>query len=352
MSYENVFMVDETFQPFRQTYFKKFNDRLKEPATELKTEDDLAKFRKDNKVVMVGFFEKRGTDEYRHFAAAARLISERQDKWAKTDDNGQWVPHDVEFGMAFGKNLAKYHKNPMKPQVLLFSPHEENLDEYIYYDFEANAGKWAGAVTTVPGHPPEPGSGPVDSLEHWMELESLPVLPAYRFDHRDKLKNMKLPVFHYWHDTHKHGGDHPDTIKEDDAVYYKLAKKYRKQMYFVRVEKNNQHLMEYFGLSREHLPAVGIATTFEWKDPHYGYHQPTDPDHEDTEHLSFEKLDAWIADYFAGKLQKFVRPQIELDEETKEQLEKGYGAMRGMQGGGGMPGMHGMGGMRGLGGDL
>ena len=217
-----------------------------------KNHDDFAK---KDKVVVIGYFDGTEGKEYQLFKTVANKFRD-----------------DFLFGAAVDKKLAKDKKvKGDLPAIVLYKQFDEKKNV-----FPENVEE--GAELTE------------ENLAKFISVNSVPLMNDIGPDNYGKYVESGLPLFYLFVDT-------PENRKEAGAQVEPVAKKYRGKVNFVYIDAGQ------FGGHAKNLnlkedwPAAAI------EEPSKHTKFPFDQTKEITE----ENVDAFVAEYLAGKIKPSVK---------------------------------------------
>lgn len=241
------------------------NKKTGPPAVELETVDAAEALIKDNKVVVVGFFKDRETEEAKNFLAVANTIDE--------------------FPFAITSNadvVAKYEA--ADNTVVLFKQFDEGK---VVYSGAANDAE----------------------LKKFVQGQSLPLIVEFNHDSAQKIfgGDIKSHLLIFVSKEAGHLEKYVEPAKE-------IARKFRNDVLFVTInadEEDHLRILEFFGMKKEEVPSMRLIRLEE----DMAKYKPENSD------LAADNIEAFVQLYIDGKLKQHLLSQ-DLPEDWDKQAVK------------------------------
>lgn len=228
------------------------------PAVELEAVDATETLLKDNKVVVIGFFKNRETDEAKNFLAVAATVDEYPFALTSNDDI-----------------LAKYEATDNT--VVLFKQFDEGK---VVYSGAANDAE----------------------LKKFVSSQSLPLIVEFNHDSAQKIFGGEIKS-HLLIFVSKEAGHLEKYVEPAKEV----ARKFRNDVLFVTInsdEEDHARILEFFGMKKEEVPSMRLIRLEE----DMAKYKP------ETSDLAADKIEEFVQSYIDGKLKQHLLSQ-ELPED-------------------------------------
>lgn len=223
------------------------------PAFELDSVDNAEAFLLNNKVVVVGFFADKESDEAKNFLAVANSVDEYPFGLASSDDI-----------------LAKYEATI--GSIVLFKQFDEGKAVYDGASNEAD-------------------------LKKFVHTQSIPLIVEFNHDSAQKIfgGEIKSHLLLFVSKEAGHLEKYAEPAKE-------VAKKFRSDVLFVTInadEEDHLRILEFFGMKKEEVPSMRLIRLEE----DMAKYKPENPD------LSAENIESFVQAYTEGKLKQHLLSQ-------------------------------------------
>lgn len=241
------------------------NKKTGPPAVELETVDAAEALLKDNKVVVVGFFKDRETEEAKNFLAVANTIDEYPFAVTSNDDV-----------------VAKYEA--ADNTVVLFKQFDEGK---VVYSGAANDAE----------------------LKKFVQGQSMPLIVEFNHDSAQKIFGGDIKS-HLLIFVSKEAGHFEKYVEASKEV----AKKFRNDVLFVTInadEEDHLRILEFFGMKKEEVPSMRLIRLEE----DMAKYKPENSD------LAADNIEAFVQLYIDGKLKQHLLSQ-DLPEDWDKQAVK------------------------------
>ena len=227
------------------------------PITKYCESDSVAtEFKDSHDVTVFGFFDNKDKEEFKVFETAANEVP------------------DVHFGHVFDngiRTLMRAEKN----SILLFKKFDEK--RVVYNDTMS----------------PEP-------LTQWVSAHSMPMVVPFNEASAPKIFGGKIKVHLIaFADAEKH----KETVEKLTAP----AKKFKSEIVVITVPPSEEQITEYFGISKDDMPAVRLIDMREAGMKKYIYDKPV---------VDEEGLEGFVDDFFKERLTATLKTEdAPVDEE-------------------------------------